>query len=206
MKILKSLNITIIIVTAILLILIYITDNENIIYSFPIVYLTLYIAKKIIINRVLNNNVIVIRIKSKRFYEYAEYILSVVFGIFLIYNFWGRLAFKHDAANLLFALIGIILLIESTQSFFYRRLFLTNELISFTNGKGLSEWSKINAFEVKGKKLILRTSSRNFWFRFDDIDKNDADKIVSIFNQKLSNIFNGTLIYDKGIIITGNKA
>jgi len=206
MKGIKALNIATFIIIALVIILMYYIDNENILYILPIIYLILYISKMIIINRVLNNNLTVIKVKSKTIYDYVEFILSILFGILLIYNFWGQLAFRHDAANLLFALIGLVLMIESTQVFFYKRLFMTKDLISLNNGKGLSAWSKINKFEIDGKKLIIKTLSRNFWFRFDDIDPNDTEKILSIFNKKLSSLFNGTIVYDNEIRIVENNA
>lgn len=206
MKIIKFINTGTFILAAIIVVLIFVTDLENILYVFPILYLVSFISRRIIINRILNDNATIIKIKSKRIYEYVAYTLSVIFGILLIYNFWGQLAFRHDAANLLFAFMGGILLIESTQGFFYKQLFMTKDLISLNNGKGLSEWSKINEFEIKDKKLIIRTPNQSFWIRFNDIDSSDTEKIISILNQKLSNLFNGTLVYDNEIKIIGNKA
>ena len=146
-----------------------------------------------------------IKSKSKNLPEYFELIFSITFGLFLIYNLWSKIVFEDYPSNLVFAFIGFVMLFDSPERF-KKEVILAEDCIIYRGGNSASNWTKISEFEIKDKKLIIRSSLRTFRIHFDDINISDIDKITSFLNEKLSSLFMGRLVFDNELRIISDKA
>jgi hypothetical protein len=168
----------------------------------PFTFITYFILRKAYISRKYKDSP-KININSKNFFEYFELILAISLGLFFIVNIWGKFLFD-DNSNIIWAYIGLILLIESVNNF-KKELIFAEDCIIFKGGKQLTKLNKINEFEIKDNKLMIRTSYSAYLIPLNNINKIDANRIISILNQKLTSLFKGIIIFDDELKMIENK-
>lgn len=206
MKNILVLNISFLIIFATLFLLQIKTNDITFIYIISGLYLLYFLSKRLIYRQNLKEFELSIKLSMKSKLELILPILSIIFSLILISNYWFHFISESESLSLLFVVISIILIIQTIENFNQEIIFGKN-FIAYKNDNQFTKWSDIKSYEIEKSSLVIRTPHTKYWIPFDQFNIDFANDVVSILNKKLPEIFKGDLVYEKPEIkIIENKA